>query len=79
MGVNNALSFCLDALNNRPQAVERAKRFHDEHNHRIVRHMLSHFCLGGLATLDQQPRLVVTQMWLCFAVVPVALRNRVYP
>ena len=53
MGVNNALSFCLDALKNRPQAVERAKRFHDQHNHRIVRHMLSHFCLGGLATLDR--------------------------
>ncbi len=79
MGVSNALSFCVDALNNRTLAMERANRFHDENNHRIVRHMMAHLCLGGLATLDQKPKQVVTQIWLCCAVFPVAVRDRFYP
>ncbi len=79
MGLNNAWSFCLDAVHNRPEAQVRAQQFHAKNNHRLGRHMLAHLCIGGLAVLDQEPMETATQMWLCCAVVPVAIRDRIYP
>lgn len=51
--------------------------FHNQHNHRIHWHWLSHAGLCTIAVSKRQYTEALKQGWLCGAVIPVHVRNTV--
>ena len=60
-----------------PELSKALQDFHDQHNQQIRWHVLSHASLLGCAIMEKDVKKIGTQGWLCVAVIPVSIRDRV--
>ena len=67
----------FQCLTNKADTKKKLESFHDTHNHVIHWHLFSHTALLSWEILEGNPKGMLKQSWLLFAVIPVHLRRKI--